>query len=102
MANELSADLERAEGNLETVVSESSRLLKAADQTGTRYAEARRRLREHWAVTKEDFGHFRRRTVDYSQTAAKATNAYAHDHPWQTAGAAIGVGALLGWLITRR
>lgn len=67
-----------------------------------RYGAARNRLREHWAEAKADLDTFRQRAVDYSQNAAKATNAYAHDHPWQTAGAAIGVGALLGWLITRR
>lgn len=81
---------------------EDKKLLEAAEQTGSRYTEARRKLREHWSVAKGDLSQFKRQAMDYSQSAAKATNAYAHDHPWQTAGAAVGVGALLGWLITRR
>lgn len=81
---------------------DTTQLLEAAELAGSRYAEAKRRLREHWAVAKEDMSHFRRQAVDYSQSAAKATNAYAHDHPWRMAGAAVGVGALIGWLVTRR
>ncbi|THT98745.1 DUF883 domain-containing protein [Lampropedia puyangensis] len=33
---------------------------------------------------------------------AHAANQYAHDEPWQVAGAAIAVGALLGYLLARR
>lgn len=91
-----------AEMNRDPSLAEEARLLKDAAQTGSRYADARRRLREHWVVAKDDLAHFSQRAADYSQSAARVTNAYAHDHPWRTAGAAIGVGALLGWLLTRR
>lgn len=75
---------------------------RAAQAGNERYAAMRGRLREQWSVAKKDLGQFKRRAADYSQSAAKATDAYAHDHPWRTAGAAVGVGALLGWLISRR
>lgn len=75
---------------------------RAGQMADDRYAAMRGRLREQWSSAKRDFGHFSRRAADYSQSAAKATDAYAHDHPWRTAGAAVGVGALLGWLISRR
>jgi ElaB/YqjD/DUF883 family membrane-anchored ribosome-binding protein len=96
------ADLQSATNEFATAGMEDAKLLEAAEEAGSRYAEARRKLREHWTVAKEDLSHFRQQAYDYSQSAAKATNAYAHDHPWRTAGAAVGVGALLGWLITRR
>lgn len=67
-----------------------------------RYAAARDKVMEQWAGTKEDLDQLRQKAVDYSQTAVRATNTFAHDHPWTTAGAAIGVGAVIGWLMSRR
>ena len=34
--------------------------------------------------------------------AAKAADQYAHDEPWRVAGAALAVGALVGFLLARR
>lgn len=102
MPQDLTADSQPITSEFAAAAKTDKKLLQAAEETGSRYAEARRKLREHWAETKQDISHFRQQAVDYSQSAAKATNAYAHDHPWRTAGAAVGVGALLGWLISRR
>ena len=78
-------------------------MLNAAEREGSdRYAAAREKLREHWAVAKDDLDQLKQKAMGYSQSAARATNSFAHDHPWTTAGAAVGVGALIGWLMTRR
>ncbi|MGA0573066.1 glycine zipper domain-containing protein [Variovorax sp. VNK109] len=37
-----------------------------------------------------------------AKEAAAAADAYAHDEPWRVAGAALAVGALLGYLLGRR
>jgi ElaB/YqjD/DUF883 family membrane-anchored ribosome-binding protein len=37
-----------------------------------------------------------------SKAAAKATDEYVHTHPWQSIGAAAGVGLVIGLLIGRR
>lgn len=37
-----------------------------------------------------------------AREAARAANNYAHDEPWRVAGAALAVGALLGFLLGRR
>ncbi|MDF1485247.1 DUF883 family protein [Ramlibacter sp. H39-3-26] len=37
-----------------------------------------------------------------AKEAARAANEYAHDEPWRVAGAALAVGALLGFLLGRR
>jgi ElaB/YqjD/DUF883 family membrane-anchored ribosome-binding protein len=37
-----------------------------------------------------------------TKEAAKATDAYVHENPWQAAGIAAGVGLLIGLLIGRR
>ena len=36
------------------------------------------------------------------QDAARAADRYAHDEPWRVAGAAMAVGALVGFLLARR
>lgn len=93
----------QTESDLEDAASSASSTLTAAEaDVAGRYAVARHRLRERWADAKTDLGQLRRRAYDYSQCAARATNTYAHEHPWTTAGAAVGLGALLGWLVTRR
>ncbi len=40
--------------------------------------------------------------MERSKEAARATDEYVHDHPWQAVGVAAGVGFLLGMLIARR
>ncbi|AVY94412.1 MULTISPECIES: DUF883 family protein [Microvirgula] len=37
-----------------------------------------------------------------AKEAARATDTYVHDHPWQSVGVAAGVGFLLGLLVSRR
>jgi ElaB/YqjD/DUF883 family membrane-anchored ribosome-binding protein len=40
--------------------------------------------------------------AERAREAARAADAYAHDEPWRIAGAALAVGALLGFLLGRR
>ena len=37
-----------------------------------------------------------------AKEGAYAANQYAHDEPWQVAGAAVAIGALIGYLLARR
>ncbi|NMM76568.1 hypothetical protein B2J86_00340 [Acidovorax sp. SRB_14] len=37
-----------------------------------------------------------------AKEAARAADRYAHDEPWRVAGAALAVGALVGFLLSRR
>ena len=37
-----------------------------------------------------------------AKDAARAADRYAHDEPWRVAGAAMAVGALVGFLLARR
>lgn len=91
------------EGTSRSSSIESEEMMGRMKEEGSkRYAAAREKLREHWEVAKGDLDNLKQKAVDYSQSAAKATNTFAHDHPWTTAGAAVGVGALIGWLVTRR
>ena len=40
--------------------------------------------------------------MERTKEAARATDEYVHEHPWQAVGAAAGIGFLLGMLIARR
>ena len=101
MPQNLSETSLQTETRPESIVAEGEKPATAGLTGRERYAAARRKLQEHLAVTREDLGQLRRKAVDYSQSAARATNTYAHDHPWTTAGAAVGLGALIGWLVSR-
>ena len=40
--------------------------------------------------------------ANQAKDAARAADRYAHDEPWRVAGAALAVGALIGFLLARR
>jgi ElaB/YqjD/DUF883 family membrane-anchored ribosome-binding protein len=60
--------------------------------------EARKRLAAALERGKEIYGRVREKAVE----GAKATDAAVHGHPYQAMGIAFGVGALIGFLISRR
>jgi len=105
MSDNLSDITQPSEGKYTSATSspDTARMMgDAQEKISERYGAAREKMKEHWAVAKDDLDVLKQKAIDYSQTAAKATNTFAHDHPWTTAGAAVGVGALIGWLMTRR
>lgn len=111
MAENMSdTSMKSAEGQAEAIASNADRMMSKAQDTvdetqarvSERYSAAREKLKEQWAGAREDLDVLKQKAIDYSQTAARATNTFAHDHPWTTAGAAVGVGALIGWLMSRR
>lgn len=62
-----------------------------ADVAGEKVGDARRRL-----------GAALERAKEKAVAAAKAADAAVHEHPYQAIGIALGVGALLGYLVARR
>ena len=69
-----------------------------ADVAGEKVGEARKRLAAALERGKEIYGRVREKAVD----GAKAADVAVHEHPYQAIGIAVGVGALLGYLIARR
>lgn len=74
---EVRAIRERIEGGIETVRETAS---SVAHEAAERAREAARRAKE----------------------AAEAADEYAHEEPWRVAGVALGLGALIGFLLGRR
>jgi len=69
-----------------------------ADVAGEKVSEARKRLAAALDSAKEIAGRVREKAVE----GAKATDEAVHEHPYQSIGIALGVGALIGYLAARR
>ncbi|MBI5386952.1 MAG: DUF883 domain-containing protein [Verrucomicrobia bacterium] len=81
-------------------LAEDARALMAAtaDVAGEKVSEARQRLAAALEHGKEIYGRVREKAVE----GAKATDKAVHEHPYQAIGIAFSVGALLGYLVSRR
>ena len=62
----------------------------------------RERLDAKIQVAREVVGEKSQLAARKAKDAADTANAYAHDEPWQIAGAALAVGVLVGLLLGRR
>jgi ElaB/YqjD/DUF883 family membrane-anchored ribosome-binding protein len=81
-------------------LAEDTRALMAAtaDVAGEKVAEARKRLGAALESGKELYGRARAKALE----GAKAADEAVHEHPYQAIGIALGLGALLGYLLARR
>lgn len=89
------------------VIADTEELLKSAasvggDKAGAWRAEVERNLR----IAKERLVDLERNAVEKTKAAAKATDQYVHENPWQaigmTAGVGVAVGLALGLLLNRK
>ena len=89
--------------DLKVLIGDTEELLKAtAGQAGEKIATARERIQASLAVYKEKLVDAEHAMMERTKEAARATDEYVHDHPWQAVGVAAGIGFLLGMLIARR
>lgn len=85
------------------VVNDTEELLRAtAGQTGERIATARQRLEDSLRDTKRRIDEIEGDAIERARVAAKRTDEYIREHPWESIGIAGAVGVLLGMLISRR
>jgi ElaB/YqjD/DUF883 family membrane-anchored ribosome-binding protein len=89
--------------DLKALVGDTEELLKAtAGQAGEKIAVARERIQASLAIYKDKLLDAEQALREKTKEAARATDEYVHDHPWQAVGVAAGVGFLLGLLVSRR
>ena len=89
--------------DFKAVIYDTEELLHAtADQAGEKVKIARGRVQERIRLAKEELDGAGTAVMNRTRAAARATDGYAHNHPWTIAGACAGVGLLLGMLISRR
>ena len=97
------ASKDKLVADLKIVVSDAEELLKAtASLAGDKAAVARERIQASLASAKVKLGEAERVVLEQTKKAAKATDEYVNENPWQAVGIAAAAGFVLGLLIGRR
>ena len=85
--------------DLGTLAKDASSLITATTDVATRkFGDVRQRVVETVESAEETAGRVRDQAVDYAKAADKAVR----EHPYKALGIALGVGAILGYLMSRR
>jgi len=85
------------------VLAEAETLLKqAAAETGERASDLRSQVEAKLLAAKSKLSDLQDDAVDRAKAAARVTDDYVRDNPWQVIGAAAAIGLLVGVLISRR
>jgi ElaB/YqjD/DUF883 family membrane-anchored ribosome-binding protein len=87
------------DNDMDTLAETAYALLTAtADVAGEKVTEARKRLGVALERSKETYGRVREKAVK----GAKAADEAVHEHPYEAIAIGVGVGALIGYLVSRR
>ncbi len=98
-AEEIEQSTEKLLHDLKAVVHDGEELLKAgAQDLSERGMAARERLAAALEVARET----RRKLEERALASARATDRMVHEYPYQSIGAAFGVGMLVGVLLNRK
>ena len=101
--NNESVSREKLVTDVKVVLSDAEDLLRAtASDTSERVKSLRPKLEESVRAAKARVTEAERAALDKAKAAAVATDRFAHENPWKTAGVAGAVGLLLGLVIGRR
>jgi ElaB/YqjD/DUF883 family membrane-anchored ribosome-binding protein len=88
-----------SQNDVGTLAKDASSLITAtSDVAAQKFGEARQRVVETVKSAKETAGQVRDQAVDYARVTHKAVR----EHPYQAIGIALGVGALFGYIVSRR
>ena len=85
------------------VLGEAESLLRqAAKETGDKASDLRSQVEAKLTAAKLKLQELQDDAIDQAKAAARATDDYVRDNPWQAIGAAAAVGFLVGMLVSRR
>lgn len=85
------------------VLGEAEEMLKrAAVETGDKARDLRSQVETKLLRAKLSLQEIEGQAVDGAKAAARATDDYVHDNPWQAIGIATAVGVVVGLLMNRR
>ncbi|MBK8063424.1 MAG: DUF883 domain-containing protein [Betaproteobacteria bacterium] len=98
----MTADTRKLIADIKTVVADTEELLKAtAADTSERMKALRPKLEESLRAAKAQMLEAEQLAIEKAKAAAAATDRYAHENPWKTAGIAAAIGVLVGVVIGR-
>lgn len=101
--NENPVDRDKFVQDMKTVIADAENLLRAtASQAGEQIAVARERIQDSLHQAKVKLAEAEVVVRERARQAARYTDEYVHDNPWQAIGVAAGIGLLLGILLARR
>jgi ElaB/YqjD/DUF883 family membrane-anchored ribosome-binding protein len=103
MSELTSAHKDKLMTDLKQVMTDAEALLAAtSDDASASMSQLRARVSDTLLKAKDGLIEAQDAMVGKAKAAAKATDHYVHENPWQAVGIAAGVGLLLGMLISRR
>jgi len=103
MAKDVSAAREQLLRDFNQVVSDTEELLRSlASVGGEKAAAARESVEENLATAKKRLRDLQGSAVERATDAARATDDYVHENPWQVIAIAAGVGVLVGLVLNSR
>ncbi|HQZ02613.1 MAG TPA: DUF883 family protein [Thauera sp.] len=103
MPKTLQPSKDKVVDDLKSLISDAEELLKlTADQQGSKLDDLRARIGSRMAVARDRLADAEAAIVDSGKKAARVTDDYVHENPWQSLGVAAGVAFLLGLLVSRR
>ena len=87
----------------QNVVSEAQELLKTVKDEGSeRLNQVRSSVQAQLETAREKFGEIQHSVQEGAKVAATSTDAYVRSNPWRAVGIAAAVGALVGFLASRK
>ncbi len=89
--------------DIRAVIADAEEILTAtADQTGEKIASLRSRIKERLLDARIRLDAAEEVLIEKTRAAARATDNYVHENPWQAVGIGAGIGFLLGLVLGRR
>lgn len=97
------ASREKLVSDLKTVVTDAEGYLRASvGQAGETYTAARGKLEQSLAAAKAQVADIQRALGGKTRAAARATDSYVRERPWESIALGASMGLLVGLLIGRR
>ena len=103
MSKNIADTVSNAQADLENLVSDLRNLLSSKEvDTETKLYQLRQRMDDGVHYARDSAVRAAQEAGRQAKDAAYAADQYAHDEPWRVAGAALAMGALVGFLLGRR
>jgi ElaB/YqjD/DUF883 family membrane-anchored ribosome-binding protein len=94
---------EKLVSDIRAVIADAEEILLAtADQTGEKIAGLRARIKDRLLDARIRLDAAEEVLIEKTRAAARATDDYVHENPWQAVGIGAGIGFLLGLVLGRR
>lgn len=89
--------------DVQNVVTEAQELLQTVkDEGSSKLNEMRSKVASQYEVAREKLGDIQTQVTDGAKVAITTTDSYVRGNPWRAVGIAAAVGALIGFLASRR